>query len=356
MINDAPKIFLAANSADGFINGFKNFTENKNDWYTYIIKGGPGTGKSSFMKKVAQIATEKGENVIISPCSSDPNSLDAVMLENKKIMILDGTAPHTVDPVCPGVKDEIINFGEFWNNDILINQKENIIEANSKNKQFHKRAALCIKAAGRVKRDNMKIALLAADIEKTVDFAEKVANKHLTSTFDRSEETVCFLSGITPEGEIYFIDTIDALVGNKIVISDELQTVSNIFMSIVRDIALAKGYSIITLKNNLLPNEKIDHIIIKEANVAFCTETKNVKINSNNRNIRAERFMDETQLCKYAKRIKLNKRLEKEFVKQAVEALKQAKFAHDELEKFYINAMDFNKANEFSKQFFERIF
>ncbi len=356
MINGVPKIFLAANSADGFINNFKSFTENKQGWYTYIIKGGPGTGKSSFMKRVAQTAAEKGENVIISPCSSDPDSLDAVMIEGKKIMILDGTAPHTVDPTFPGISDEIINFGEFWEREILVKEKENIINASNSNKLFHKRAALCIKAAGRVKRDNMKIALLATDIEATVNYAEKQANKYLTSSCGNKQETVCYLNGITPKGEVCFSGTIDSLVENKVVINDELLTVSNIFLSIVRDIALSKGYSIITVKNNVLPNEKIDHIIIKEANVAFCTETKNMPIESNNRHIRAERFMDEAQLSKYAKRIKFNKRLEKEFTKQAIESLKQAKLSHDELEKYYIKAMDFDKANEFLNRFLEEIF
>ncbi len=356
MTNNFPKMFLAANSADGFVNYFKDYTKNKSDWYTYIIKGGPGTGKSSFMKKVAAIAAENGEKVTVSPCSSDTSSLDAVMLQEKKIMILDGTSPHTVDPVFPGVSDEIINFGEFWNKDTLLKEKENIIEISKINKKFHKKASLCINAAGKVKRDNMKIALLATDIENTVDYAQKQANKYLKNTYGTPSETVCCLNGVTPSGEVCFSDTIDSLAENKIVISDELSTVSNIFLSIVRDIALSKGYSIITVKNNILPNEKIDHVIIEDANLAFCTSTKNSVISSNKRNIRAERFMNETKLSEYEKRIKFNKKLEKEFLNQAVLSLKQAKDSHDKLEEYYINAMDFNKANEYTEKFLAQLF
>ena len=55
MQNTIPNIFLGANSADGFLNRFYSKGE---DLYTYIIKGGPGCGKSSFMKAVAQRAEE----------------------------------------------------------------------------------------------------------------------------------------------------------------------------------------------------------------------------------------------------------------------------------------------------------
>ena len=53
-----------------------------------VMTGGPGTGKSSFMKFVAKSALEKGIKTEIFPCSSDPDSLDAVIFPNKKIVII----------------------------------------------------------------------------------------------------------------------------------------------------------------------------------------------------------------------------------------------------------------------------
>lgn len=356
MFENTPKIFLAANSADGFINRFQAYTCVKENFYTYIIKGGPGTGKSSFMKRIANRALDNGENVIISPCSSDTDSLDAVILNDRKIMILDGTAPHTVDPVYPGVSEEILNFGEFWDGEMLRNQSAKIVEVSEKNKLFHKRASLCISAAGRVKRDNMKISLIAADIEKIVEKAEKTAKRYIVDGEQNGNETICFLSAVSPSGNIFCADTVDKMVSHKVIITDELGTASNIFMSIVRDIALAKGYDIITVKNNILPSEKTDHIIVPKADVAFCTENSSMQFESEDRRIRTERFLSAEQLAKSSKRIKFNKKLEKEFLNQAVQALKLAKSTHDELESFYIKAMDFNKANAFSESFLKKIF
>ena len=44
-----PPYFLTANSADGFINGFKSVYDLKDGWRVVLIKGGPGRGKSTFM-------------------------------------------------------------------------------------------------------------------------------------------------------------------------------------------------------------------------------------------------------------------------------------------------------------------
>ena len=78
------------------------------------MKGGPGVGKSSFMKKIATEFADKGYDVEIFPCSSDPGSLDAVVIKKLGVVLIDATAPHIVDPKIPGAIDEIVNFGDFW--------------------------------------------------------------------------------------------------------------------------------------------------------------------------------------------------------------------------------------------------
>ena len=45
-----PTYFLAANSGQGFYSKFGECYDAHNGWKAYVIKGGPGTGKSSLMK------------------------------------------------------------------------------------------------------------------------------------------------------------------------------------------------------------------------------------------------------------------------------------------------------------------
>lgn len=55
-----------------------------------------------------------GYNLEYMHCSSDSESLDGIVIPAKKVALLDGTAPHVVDPKNPGAVDEIINLGDFW--------------------------------------------------------------------------------------------------------------------------------------------------------------------------------------------------------------------------------------------------
>lgn len=107
------KHFLAsANALDGFVNNFNyiNLGDNK---MTYILKGGPGTGKSTFMKKVAEHFVSKGFSVEKFYCSSDSSSLDGVTIVEKNIAIVDGTAPHVTEAEMPGITEKIVNVGEY---------------------------------------------------------------------------------------------------------------------------------------------------------------------------------------------------------------------------------------------------
>ena len=72
------KYFAAANSGEGFVSYFGEVFRPEEFQQIYIIKGGPGTGKSYFMRQVAEAAERQGENVVYWYCSSDPDSLDGI--------------------------------------------------------------------------------------------------------------------------------------------------------------------------------------------------------------------------------------------------------------------------------------
>ncbi len=352
-----PIYFLASNSADGFINGFSNAYDPKNGWKAYLIKGGPGTGKSSFMKKVATYFADRGEAVEIVPCSSDPDSLDAVVLPEKKIIILDATAPHVMDPIYPGVCEEILDFGQFWDTSLIESNREEIIALTDNNKALHRRASRILSAIGQLKRNEMKISLLATDIDKTFDYAVKLASRFIKPQKGQASERVIYLSAVTPKGNIFYRDTIDKLCSEKVIILDEYSTVSNMIFSVIRDYALKNGAQIITVKNNILPGEQIDHILIPSLSLAFCSSRSEMEIYDEAvRKIHATRFMNRDVLRESRSRILFGRRLTKELLSGAANTLKEAKEVHDKLEYHYIKAMDFEGLNEFCRNFTESLF
>ncbi len=93
----------------------------------FIIKGGPGTGKATFMGQVAAEARRRGYDLELHWCSSDPASLDAVVVPALGLVVLDGTAPHTRDPSYTGACEEILNFGEYWDTGFLRAHREEVV-------------------------------------------------------------------------------------------------------------------------------------------------------------------------------------------------------------------------------------
>lgn len=350
------KYFLGANSCDGFVSHFDDCYVTEQDFNVYIIKGGPGTGKSSLLKRIAAKALDKGLKVDLCPCSSDPDSLDGLVLPELKTVLLDGTAPHVVEPIYPGVCEEIVNLGEFWDSQKLKNSKEKIMLTTAENKLYHKRASAYLLALGVIMRDNIALQKNATDIKKVTVFAESLCKKHLKAKGFYGSEQVRFLSGITPKGVVSFPKTISLSCENLIIIRDSKGFVSSLICEIFRKSALNNGYDIISYKSPFLPDSIYEHIVIPELSLAVVSENSYISFDSASRRIHSRRFTDISALSKVKNHILFNKKMGAELLRSAIKTLYLAKASHDKLERFYIDAMDFSKMEMLTQNLEEKIF
>lgn len=351
MKNEFSKYFLAANSAEGFVSHFGDCYDSFNNWRAYIIKGGPGTGKSSFMKYIAAKAQDVGLAVQLCPCSSDPDSLDAIIIKDVKVVVLDGTAPHIVEPKYPGACEEIINLGQFWNGDMLYEKAAQIIDVTAQNKKLHKTAAAYISAAGELIYDNLKLSQQFTNKNKAEQFGIKLATRLIPKSKKHTpKEWVRFLGGITPKGVIAYSGTVEKFYKTVIVIDDKYGGSSGVIMDTVRKTALSKGYEIITLKNPFLPSKITDHILIPELSLAFVREYEYIKFGEQHRRIHARRFVDVNLMRDVRGRLTFNRRTARELLLGAASTLAKAKLVHDKMEKYYIDAMDFKALTTFAEQ------
>ena len=106
--------FLGANTANGFYSCYDSFCPPEGGCFLWIIKGGPGCGKSTLMRKIGAAAEAAGLDVEYVLCSGDPDSLDGVYLPQKEIAFTDGTAPHVQEPAYPGVSGAYLDLGRFY--------------------------------------------------------------------------------------------------------------------------------------------------------------------------------------------------------------------------------------------------
>ena len=144
------RYFAAANTYHGFKSYFPIIFNPDEYDRIYVLKGGPGTGKSSFMRRFATDLTQKGCKTEEIYCSSDPRSLDGIIAiyRERKIAVIDGTAPHETDAKIPGAVDEIINLGVAWNSRWLTGERERISSTAKQKTEAYKSAYLSLTVAG----------------------------------------------------------------------------------------------------------------------------------------------------------------------------------------------------------------
>lgn len=142
--------FGASNSYNGFYSQFKRIFNRSNFETLYILKGGPGTGKSTLMKTIAKKAEQLNLCVEKIYCSSDPKSLDGIIIfsNGRRIGIVDGTAPHTEDTIYPGAVDRLINLGRGFDFSLLKKERDQIIKLSQSKSTSYKKAYKALNEAG----------------------------------------------------------------------------------------------------------------------------------------------------------------------------------------------------------------
>lgn len=106
--------FLGANTSEGFYSLYHEFCPAERGVFLWVIKGGPGCGKSSFMKKIGAAAEETGLDVEYLQCSADPQSLDGVYIPQWREGYVDGTSPHVCEARFPGACSAYLDLGQFY--------------------------------------------------------------------------------------------------------------------------------------------------------------------------------------------------------------------------------------------------
>ena len=348
--------FLGSSGKNGFFSCFNQLTPKIEGQYTFIIKGGPGTGKSSMMKKIAENIESRDIECERIFCSSDPNSLDGIIFPSLRISMADGTSPHTMDPDYPGATGEIVNLGDCWDKQKLFENKEKIIELTDKNKICHKRSRRFIESAFSIFGDGEKICRDCLDEERLMRYAARVANRHFKKPSGKiGLEKIRMLDAITPKGYYFLTETVEELCDHTVVFEDDFGVAASKIIGEIRSYALASGFSVIT-SPSISSEKEIRHIIIKELSLGFFTADKLCNLGFiPTKNVSLRRFYSGDALTAHRARLSFSKKAAKELLNEAVCALKMAKDIHDDLEALYIEAMDFGKIAVIADGLTERI-
>ena len=339
------RFFLGSNSPQGFVSRFDQLDYGDPLWHTFIIKGGPGCGKSSFMKRLSNIFSERSPLMEEIVCSSDPDSLDALILPEWKVSIADGTAPHVLEPRYPALSESILSFGDFLDPLKLKPYSETIRQISQFTSKNYTQATNCLAAARSFLNDSSRTEVSCLNLEKLSAYARHFAARNFPRrTASAGREKVRFLSSINSQGMTNLFGRIPSLCPKICFICDDCGGAAPLFLSALRSHALENGYSPITCFCPLAPHSKIDHLLLPELGMAFLTENRfhDLSALQPERRIHAKRFWEDDIMRRHKKRISFNNKAAAQMIGQAVGSLSENKELHDQLEEIYLSAMDFS--------------
>jgi hypothetical protein len=346
---DNQGFFAAANSGRGFISFYKQIFGGEGIERRYLIKGGPGTGKSTLMSRIADRAEALSLSVERYRCSSDPSSLDGIII-NKRVAVIDSTAPHAEDAELAGARDIIVDLGRFWSVDGLYSVENEIKELSEKKKRAYALAYRFLSAAMESDIASRELALPYVDNKKI----RKVA-KRLTRNIESDgafESKIGLSSAIGMSGRCELNSY--ASIAKRTVYLEEHYGVGYLVLGEICEEARRKGCKIVISYEPLVPNLP-DAVFFEESGVLFALTSKRVR-----GAVSLRRLLDFSMLSKQ-KRNELKsksrsaRRISEALIVAATDELKEAGEAHFELEKIYRSNMDFATLDSYTKSLTEQI-
>lgn len=344
--------FAASNSACGFYSYYPQCFDARRIQRVYVVKGGPGTGKSRFLQEIAQIGERLGRQCEYVYCSSDPDSLDGVILTGGGtcIALIDATSPHVYEPSLPGVREEIVNLGDFWDPALLAAREEEIRTANAEKARAYRRAYRYLCGVGELEaaRDELiapyvkreAIAALAQRLMQRIEDGDGYSISH------------ALMKSVGMRGEVAF-DTYLAKASSAFVVRD-YRGIAQYLMQELGDLAVKKRLRIRVSHDPISP-ERIDGLFLCDSRTAFAVLSVE-EYAGNCKRLDMRRFVEISKTQKIRRALTECERMRRAMLKGAIEALSCVREIHFGLEAIYSSAMDFSKKEEFTKAFANRLF
>ncbi len=352
------RIFPGNNTPDGFFSYYDYMMPN-NANRVFVIKGGPGVGKSTFMSAIAWDMVDKGYDVEIHHCSSDNGSIDGVVFPEIGVGILDGTWPHVVDPKVPGAVDEIIWLGEFWDEESVRANKQEILKAQKGAESVFRRAYRFLKAAQIIYEDWESVYIEAMDFGKANIIAKQIIDEnfgHIEVAPKPGFQRKLFASAITPDGMVNYLNSIVAPCKKRYAICGNPGTGKSVLLHKVAVAALERGFFVETYFCPLHP-EKVEHVVVPGLGLALTKSIEPHTYVPGQKDVIVEMnsCLGDSVIEKHYPYIV---RAQDEFQRlfdSGIYYIGQAKQYHDALERCYAPNMDFAGIEQLRNRIIERI-
>lgn len=351
--------FTCANAAQGFVNYFPSVLCGMER--IFILKGGPGTGKSTMMRKIGAHFKNLGQTVEEIHCSSDAASLDGVILRDKRTAVVDGTAPHVIEPNLPGIVEDYVNLGIAWDREKLAVHRDEIADCKAEIKKRYDRIYEILREAKQIHDRWEKVylchvnfgALDRAAEDLTVQILDGAKKKAAPGRIERR-----FFGAMTPDGSAHYIENLTEDLKVRYFIKGRPGTGKSTLMKKLAAAAVEAGQDA-ELYHCSFDAESLDMVVLRELSVCVFDATPPHELFPERE---GDIILDLYDLALPRGTDRENADLlgmiEKEYaakMQKARELLGEIKRIHDALERYYIAAVDFSLIDRITEDLIQAI-
>ena len=313
--------FLAANSGQGFYSLYDAFPGD--GCFLHIIKGGPGTGKSGFMRRIREAAQAHGFDTLSVLCSGDPDSLDGLAVPALGQAWMDGTAPHVREPRLFGADSDYVNLGRFCRLPLTEKDRNRALALNRAYKERYQAAYAHLEAAAALEKAE---ELRDAEVLREEEMRMRSLLEALPDHEGPCVREKRFLSAISCRGLIRLNSADNMLCKQNYYFRDDGSVLAR-----AAAIAASKTGRVILCPRPLRPSQ-LEAVLLPELSIALLRAPAAVPIP------RGELLLSHEALS------------------QGMDALREAKALHDKLEAVYRPYMNFGALTAYTEEYIEKLF
>lgn len=346
--------FLGANSEEGFSSLYEQLLGGRFD-DLLILKGGAGSGKSTFMRRVGAAVERTGERVVYINCSGDPDSLDGAIFLDRRAAIVDGTAPHVLEPSYAAACERYVDLTRFYDLDAAKARRAEIIALSDEYRAHYRSAYRALRAMGEVESERRVAMHAQMDFAKLRRRTSGILARELRSEGEGSGRVVrAFLGGVTKHGDICRFDTVEELCPRVYALCDSAG-LGNEMLQTIAQAAQEKRFDVIICPNPDRP-EECQHVLIPERGLAFVTTNARMLYEGKPyRRLRLDAMAEERLTRAQKAKLRFIRRVETSLLEEAVRTLTDAANAHDALEAVYRPCIDFSGVTALAEEEIARL-
>ena len=326
-------LFAGASTHLGFIDFFEYVMPLEKAKKRYFLKGSSGSGKNTFLQKIVTEYKNSYDLIEFFHCANDPYSLDAIAIPSLGFSVMDATMPHSHDPQIPIAVDTIIDFAQFINEKKISTHVDTLKQLYFEKINFRKKINDYLISLHNIFYTENSIVNTAIISELVQKYSTKI--KSTTNHENKGVDRKLFLSAITPDGFITFVDSYFNETKTVYGLGNSYMA-NNLFLCMLKGHALEYGINTESFYNPLDP-ETIEHLHLPELDIAFVSTgdfgynrdvTEQIQPNSGETSISFKRMLD-----------------------TVVNAMNESNLIHYQIEKLYIKTINFEGLNQVTLSF-----